>query len=39
MDRKGSGFKKTIGDYKLQHNFTEDKTLKFFSDNDLFFGC
>lgn len=36
MDRRGSGFKKILGDYKLQHNYTEDKTPQFFSDNDSF---
>lgn len=37
MDRRGSGFKKILGDYKIQQNFKEDKTPQFFSDNDSFF--
>ena len=37
MDRRGSGFKKILGDYKLQINYTEDKVPQFFSDNDSFF--
>lgn len=36
MDRRGSGFKKILGDYKLQYNFTADKIPLFFSDNDSF---
>lgn len=39
MARRGSGFKKILGDYKLQHNFTEDKTPQFISDNDSLFWC
>lgn len=36
MDRRGSGFKKILGDYKLQSKYTEAKMPEFFSDNDSF---
>lgn len=37
MDRRGSGFKKILSDYKLQSNYSENKVPQFFSDNDSFF--
>lgn len=36
MERRGSGFKKIIGDYRNQPNYEEAKEPKFYSDNDLF---
>jgi ATP-dependent DNA helicase RecG len=36
MERRGSGFKKIMGDYKKQLNYAENKEPKFFSDNDSF---
>lgn len=36
MDRRGSGFKKILGDYKFQLNYTEHQIPQFFSDNDSF---
>ncbi|GEM_PF-985998 len=36
MERRGSGFKKILGDYKLQGTYTEAKRPEFFSDNDSF---
>lgn len=36
MDRRGSGFKKILGDYKFQLNYTEHQIPQFFSDNESF---
>ncbi len=36
MERRGSGFKKIIGDYKKQLHYAENKEPKFYSDNDSF---
>ncbi len=36
MDRRGSGFKKILGDYKIQPTYTVDKEPEFYSDNDSF---
>jgi ATP-dependent DNA helicase RecG len=36
MDRRGSGFKKIIGDYKMQPQYRECMEPKFNSDNDSF---
>ena len=37
MERRGSGFKKIIGDYKKQVNYTEDSAPVFKSEYDAFF--
>lgn len=37
MERRGSGFKKIIGDYQSQRNFTEAKMPVFLSQYDAFF--
>lgn len=36
MDRRGSGFKKIIGDYRIQPQYNENKEPEFNSDNDSF---
>lgn len=36
MDRRGSGFKKILGDYRAQPNYTEYLEPEFSSDNDSF---
>ncbi len=36
MDRRGSGFKKILGDYKIQLKYSENKVPKFYSDNNSF---
>ena len=36
MDRRGSGFKKILGDYKIQPQYNESMEPKFNSDNDSF---
>ena len=36
MDRRGSGFKKILGDYKMQSQYSESMEPKFNSDNDSF---
>ena len=36
MDRRGSGFKKIIGDYRIQPQYNESKEPEFNSDNDSF---
>ncbi|WP_234121776.1 ATP-binding protein [Clostridium hydrogenum] len=36
MDRRGSGFKKILGDYKIQPQYHESMQPKFNSDNDSF---
>lgn len=36
MDRRGSGFKKILSDYRTQPNYTESLEPEFFSDNDSF---
>ena len=36
MDRRGSGFKKILSDYRTQPNYTESMEPEFFSDNDSF---
>lgn len=36
MDRRGSGFKKILGDYKIQLKFSENKVPEFYSDNNSF---
>jgi predicted HTH transcriptional regulator len=36
MDRRGSGFKKIIGDYRIQPQYNERKEPEFNSDNDSF---
>ena len=36
MDRRGSGFKKIISDYKLQAQYIDDMKPEFNSDNDSF---
>ena len=36
MDRRGSGFKKIIGDYRIQPQYNESKEPGFNSDNDSF---
>ncbi|QAT42008.1 ATP-binding protein [Aminipila luticellarii] len=36
MDRRGSGFKKILGDYKIQPQYTENMKPEFKSDNDSF---
>lgn len=37
MDRRGSGFKKILGDYRNQPQYTEEMEPKFSSDYDAFF--
>lgn len=37
MERRGSGFKKIIEDYRAQHNYSEDKKPVFLSEYDAFF--
>lgn len=37
MERRGSGFKKIIGDYQSQRNFTDVKMPKFLSQHDAFY--
>lgn len=37
MERRGSGFKKIIGDYEVQHNYTDDFAPVFKSQYDSFF--
>lgn len=36
MDRRGSGFKKILSDYRTQPNYTPEINPKFYSDNDSF---
>lgn len=36
MDRRGSGFKKILGDYRKQLQYSESKEPEFNSDNDSF---
>ena len=36
MDRRGSGFKKILGDYSIQPHYTEAMEPEFNSDNDSF---
>lgn len=36
MDRRGSGFKKILGDYRMQPQYKESMEPKFSSDNDSF---
>lgn len=36
MDRRGSGFKKILGDYRKQPQYSESKEPEFNSDNDSF---
>lgn len=36
MDRRGSGFKKILGDYQKQSQYTDDMEPEFNSDNDSF---
>lgn len=36
MDRRGSGFKKILSDYRNHPNYNEDMEPEFFSDNDSF---
>ena len=36
MDRRGSGFKKIISDYKVQSQYVDDMKPEFNSDNDSF---
>lgn len=37
MERRGSGFKKIIGDYEVQHNYNDDLAPVFKSQYDSFF--
>ena len=37
MDRRGSGFKKILGDYRMQPQYKENMEPEFNSDNDSFF--
>lgn len=36
MDRRGSGFKKIISDYRTRPNYSEKLVPEFYSDNDSF---
>ncbi len=37
MERRGSGFKKIIDDYRIQYRYTEEMTPVFLSEHDAFF--